>query len=65
MRNKRESKKSDLFWNLFLTGGFASFNQEWRNSKSLLHTVFLFFIPILLVSIIITLGFVASTIFGK
>ncbi|WP_174734561.1 hypothetical protein [Mesobacillus harenae] len=34
--------KSERFWDMFITGGWSSFEKEWKNSKSSLHIIFMF-----------------------
>ncbi|WP_096156117.1 MULTISPECIES: hypothetical protein [Bacillus] len=55
-----KKNKSGLFWDLFITGGFFTFEKEWKNSKSLWHTLLMFLVPILLTGIIVLLAMVAS-----
>lgn len=59
--NKR---KRELFWEIFITGGLSSFEKEWKNSKSPLHTALMFVIPILLTGVIVLLAIIASNVFN-
>ncbi len=61
--NNSKGKKL-AFWDVFLTGGWSSFTQEWKNSKSILHTTLMFAVPILGAGIIVLLGILASHIFN-
>lgn len=61
---KEASSKSKTFWNLFLTGGWTSFNQEWRSSKSILHTILMFLIPLLLLGVFLLLAILAANVFN-
>lgn len=59
----RLKSKSELFWDIFLTGGLYSFEKEWKNSKSPWHKFLLFLGPIVGAGVIILLAVVASKIF--
>jgi len=59
-----DKTKSRLFWSMFLTGGWSSFEKEWKNSKSGWHTLLLFIVPIVCAGIIILLAIVASKAFN-
>lgn len=61
--NKPKAKKV-AFWDVFLTGGWSSFNKEWKNSKSVLHTTLMFVVPILGAGILVLLGILASQLFS-
>lgn len=54
--------KGELVWDLFLTGGWSSFNKEWRNSKSTLRTTMMFLFPVLGTVILMLLGILAANI---
>ncbi|MEK5440950.1 hypothetical protein [Fredinandcohnia sp. FSL W7-1320] len=56
-------RKSRLFWDLFLTGGWSSFEKEWKNSKSHWHTFLLFSVPVLGAGIIVLIAVFARKIF--
>ncbi|MFE8699909.1 hypothetical protein ACFYKX_04650 [Cytobacillus sp. FJAT-54145] len=69
MKNKTEEDDkgesgSERFWDLFLTGGWSSFENEWKSSKSSLHTILMFLVPIFTAGIIILLAIVANKIFN-
>jgi hypothetical protein len=61
--NKDKSSRSEIFWDLFLTGGLFSIQKEWRNSKSPLHTFLLFFLPIFGAGILILIVILVYKIF--
>ena len=64
-KKQSESKsRSELFWEILITGGWSSFEKEWKRSKSSLHTILMFVIPILLTGIIVLLAIIASNIFN-
>lgn len=56
--------KGELVWILFITGGWSSFNKEWRNSKSTLRTTMMFLFPVIGAIIIILIGILAANIFN-
>ncbi|UNL86975.1 hypothetical protein [Priestia koreensis] len=59
-----EKNKSSLFWSMFLTGGWSSFEKEWKHSKSAWRTFLLFAVPIVCSGIIILLAIAASKAFN-
>ncbi|MBD8071168.1 hypothetical protein [Bacillus sp. PS06] len=56
--------RRDVFWNLFLTGGFSTFEKEWRSSKSPFHTFLLFLVPIFGAGLLFLLVIVALRLFN-
>ena len=63
-KKQSESKsRSELFWEILITGGWSSFEKEWKSSKSSLHTILMLVIPILLTGVIVLLAILANNIF--
>ncbi|MGN7296636.1 hypothetical protein [Ferdinandcohnia sp. SAFN-114] len=56
-------RKSDLFWDLFLTGGWSSFEKEWKYPKSPWHTFLLFSVPVLGAGIIVLIAVFVRKLF--
>lgn len=59
-----KKRKNSLFWDVFLTAGWSSFEKEWKNSKSPWHTLLLFIVPIVCAGLIILLAIAASKVFN-